>query len=77
MKKVDFANIVDPDKVAHHESPHLDLYCLALDFQFSIEIFFEILHKFCCLNFKGLYWDRCAGSNSADLKSDCSVTHSY
>ena len=28
MKKVQFANSVDPDEVAHNEPPHLDLYCL-------------------------------------------------
>ena len=24
----EFANSVDPDEVAHHEPPHVDLYCL-------------------------------------------------
>ena len=28
MKIVEFANSVDPDEVAHHEPPHLDLCCL-------------------------------------------------
>ena len=28
MKIVEFANNVDPDEVAHHEPPHLDLQCL-------------------------------------------------
>ena len=26
---VEFANSVDPDEVAHHEPPHLDLHCLS------------------------------------------------
>ena len=30
MKIADFANSVDPDEVAHHEPPHLDLHCLPL-----------------------------------------------
>lgn len=25
---IDFANSVDQDETAHHEPPHLDLYCL-------------------------------------------------
>ena len=28
MKIAEFANSVDLDEVAHHESPHLDLRCL-------------------------------------------------
>ena len=28
MKIDKFANSVDPDEVAHHEPPHLDLHCL-------------------------------------------------
>ena len=28
MKKVEIANRVDPDEVAQHEPPHLDLHCL-------------------------------------------------
>ena len=27
-KVAEFANSVDLDEVAHHEPPHLDLYCL-------------------------------------------------
>ena len=29
-KKIEFANNVDPDKVAHNEPPHPDLRCLPL-----------------------------------------------
>ena len=28
MKVIEFANSIDPDEVAHHEPPHLDLLCL-------------------------------------------------
>ena len=28
MEIVEFANSVDPDEVAHHELPHLNLLCL-------------------------------------------------
>ena len=27
-QKLDFANSVDPDEVAHNEPPHPDLHCL-------------------------------------------------
>ena len=27
-KIIEFENSVDPDEVAHHEPPHLDLHCL-------------------------------------------------
>ena len=27
-KKVEFANRIDSDEVAHHKQPHLDLQCL-------------------------------------------------
>ena len=30
MKIADFTNGVDPDEVAHHEPPYLDLHCFAL-----------------------------------------------
>ena len=30
-EKVEFANSVDPDEVAHNEPPHLNLHCLILD----------------------------------------------
>ena len=30
IKIVEFANNIDPDKVAHIEPPHLDLWCLPL-----------------------------------------------
>ena len=35
-KIVEFANILDVDEVAHHEQPHLDIYCLPLAFKFSV-----------------------------------------
>ena len=28
MKTAEFGNSVDPNEVAHHEPPHLDLHCL-------------------------------------------------
>ena len=28
MKKIEFANSLGPDEVAHNEPPHLDLHCL-------------------------------------------------
>ena len=28
MEKINIANSVDPDEVAHNEPPHLDLHCL-------------------------------------------------
>ena len=28
MKIAEFANSIDPDEVAHDETPHLDLHCL-------------------------------------------------
>ena len=31
-KIIEFANIVDPDEVAHNEPPHLDLQCLSSSF---------------------------------------------
>ena len=34
---VEFTNRIDLDEVAHHEPPHLDLYCLpSIVFDFSI-----------------------------------------
>ena len=41
-KRMRIVNRVNSDEVAH-ESHHLDLNYLALDLQFSIETFFEIL----------------------------------
>ena len=28
MKIIEFASSIDPDEVAHHEPPHLELHCL-------------------------------------------------
>ena len=36
MKIVEFTNSVDPDEVAHHEPPYLDLHICPPIFEFSI-----------------------------------------
>ena len=36
IKLAEFANSIDSDEVAHHQSPHLDLHCLLLFFKFSV-----------------------------------------
>ena len=55
-KIIQFANSVDPDEVAHHEPPHLDLYCLPLslssqnDINWTNHFFLNFARrKFCCL----------------------------
>ena len=36
LRRVEFANSVDPDEAAHNELPHPHLHCLPLIFEFSI-----------------------------------------
>ena len=53
MKIVIYADRVDPIEVAHHEPPHLDLYCLCLPSSLkSLNIKYDIVRmkhflKFC------------------------------
>ena len=37
MKMVEFGNCVDTDEAAENEPPHLDLQCLPLVFEFSVQ----------------------------------------
>ena len=50
--------MVDPDEVAHHEPPHLDLHCLP--FVLQISIWYSLLEafslKFADINFVVCFW---------------------
>ena len=42
LKKVEFANSVDPDEVAHNEPPHQDVHCLLLSLKINNVIYGSI-----------------------------------